>query len=167
MAHDEKFVGIINSYKNWEKQGIQVLKGSKAYKIRVPILKKVMKTSFVGTEITQEEEKMTAIFLMKSFDESIDYNFAYSNIWSGKIKENFDVDEFITLTTKIIEFISKRIKIRTFISRPSGDLSTNEELNLIFKKRRFTMLLGYPYVNMDCIKYFDTNGNILEVVLKD
>ena len=55
----------------------------------------------------------------------------------------------------------------TFISRPSGDLSTNEELNLIFKKRRFTMLLGYPYENMDCIKCFDMKGNTLEVVLKD
>jgi len=55
----------------------------------------------------------------------------------------------------------------TFISRPSGDLSSNEELNLIFKKRHFTMLLGYPYDNMDCIKCFDSNGNTLEVVLKD
>ncbi|MBY9017537.1 MAG: hypothetical protein KGD66_01785, partial [Candidatus Lokiarchaeota archaeon] len=55
----------------------------------------------------------------------------------------------------------------TFISRPSGDLSSNEELNLIFKKRRFTMLLGYPYENMDCIKCFDANGKTLEVVLRD
>jgi len=55
----------------------------------------------------------------------------------------------------------------TFISRPSGDLSINEELNLIFKKRRFTMLIGYPYENMDCIKCFDTKGNTLEVILKD
>jgi len=55
----------------------------------------------------------------------------------------------------------------TFISRPSGDLSINEELNLIFKKRHFTMLLGYPYENLGCVKCFDTNGNTLEVVLKD
>ncbi|MHA1670200.1 MAG: hypothetical protein ACTSV5_06420 [Promethearchaeota archaeon] len=55
----------------------------------------------------------------------------------------------------------------TFISRPSGDLSSNEELNLIFKKRRFTLLLGYPYESIDCIKCFDTNGNTLDVVLKE
>ena len=55
----------------------------------------------------------------------------------------------------------------TFISRPSGDLSINEDLSQIFKKRRFTMLLGYPYENMDCIKCFDMKGNTLEVVLKD
>ena len=45
----------------------------------------------------------------------------------------------------------------TFISRPSGDFHY-EELNLIFKKRRFTMLLGYPYENMDCIKCFNKMG---------
>ncbi|MHA1107106.1 MAG: hypothetical protein ACTSPN_15540 [Promethearchaeota archaeon] len=49
---------------------------------------------------------MIAYFLMKSFDESIEYNFAYSNVWSGRIEENFEVDEFMTLTTQILDFIS-------------------------------------------------------------
>jgi len=40
----------------------------------------------------------------------------------------------------------------TFISRPSGTLSTNEKLNQVFKKRRFTMLLAYPYNITDNIK---------------
>ncbi|MHA1107267.1 MAG: hypothetical protein ACTSPN_16355 [Promethearchaeota archaeon] len=40
--------------------------------------------------------EMTAYFLMKSFDESIKYNFAYSNVWSRRIDENFEVDEFMT-----------------------------------------------------------------------
>ena len=55
----------------------------------------------------------------------------------------------------------------TFISRPSGTLSTNEKLNQIFKKRRFTMLLAYPYNLSDNIKCFDTSGQILEHIIID
>jgi len=222
---DKKFVGIMNSYQNWQKQSIQVLKGSKAYKVRVPIFHKIKKDELFLGEFKETEEKilsyfkhgntfdiwqtseyenylkeqekidevimknaeidyevalnfvkeyfpeveitedfkhqekkgsylpafnhitihersshtvfheighhitikklqiakhpkedyafnevlaeMTAYFLMKSFDESIKYNFAYSNVWSGRIEENFEVDEFITLTTKILDFITR------------------------------------------------------------
>ena len=55
----------------------------------------------------------------------------------------------------------------TFISRPSGMLSTNEKLNQIFKKRRFTMLLAHPYNRSDSIKCFDTSGHILEHIIID
>jgi len=55
----------------------------------------------------------------------------------------------------------------TFISRPSGTLSTNEKLNQVFKKRRFTMLLAYPYNISDNIKCFDTSGQILEHIIID
>ena len=55
----------------------------------------------------------------------------------------------------------------TFISRPSGTLSTNEKLNQVFKKRRFTMLLAYPYNISDNIKCFDTSGHILEHIIID
>ena len=61
------------------------------------------KKDYAFNEVLAE---MTSYFLMKSFDESIDYNFSYSNIWSGRIEENFEVDDFITLTTKILEFIN-------------------------------------------------------------
>jgi len=55
----------------------------------------------------------------------------------------------------------------TFISRPSGILSTNEKLNQVFKKRRFTMLLAHPYNLSDSIKCFDTSGQILEHIIID
>ena len=53
----------------------------------------------------------------------------------------------------------------TFISRPSGSLSTNDKLNQIFKKRRFTMLLAHPYNISENIKCFDTSGQILEHII--
>ena len=55
----------------------------------------------------------------------------------------------------------------TFISRPSGTLSTNEKLNQIFRKRRFTMLLAHPYNLSKNIKCFDTSGQILEHIIID
>ena len=55
----------------------------------------------------------------------------------------------------------------TFISRPSGTLSTNEELNEVFKKRRFTMLLAHPYNISNSIKCFDSSGKILEHIVID
>ena len=53
----------------------------------------------------------------------------------------------------------------TFISRPSGSLSTNEKLNQIFKRRRFTMLMAHPYNLLDNIRCFDTSGQILELII--
>ena len=53
----------------------------------------------------------------------------------------------------------------TFISRPSGSLSTNDKLNQVFKKRRFTMLLAHPYNLSENIKCFDTTGQILDHVI--
>ena len=31
---------------------------------------------------------------MKKFDETINYNFAYSNCWAGRIKDTFEINEF-------------------------------------------------------------------------
>jgi len=31
---------------------------------------------------------------MKSFDENVQYNFAYSNCWASKITDSFELDEF-------------------------------------------------------------------------
>lgn len=38
--------------------------------------------------------ELTAYLLMKSFDEKIQYNFAYSNCWASKITDSFELDEF-------------------------------------------------------------------------
>jgi hypothetical protein len=38
--------------------------------------------------------ELTAYLLMKSFVEKINYNFAYSNVWSSRITDAFEIDEF-------------------------------------------------------------------------
>jgi hypothetical protein len=55
----------------------------------------------------------------------------------------------------------------TFISRPSGNLSTNDKLEQIFKRRRFTMLVAHPYNLSNSIKCFDSSGQILEHIIID
>lgn len=76
--------------------------------------------------------------------------------------------------TKDIEFLGTVCSLPldfsyegTFISRPSGELSINEKLKEIFKRRRFTMLLAYPYNLSDNIMCFDTSGQLLEHVIID
>ena len=217
---DDKFVGILNSFINWKKQEIQILKGSRGYKVLVPIFRKneednkpetdkkekvltffkvgtifdisqttehesylleqeqidekIMKnseidyttainfisTNFPKVEITEEfkdQEKkgsydplsheitlhqksshtlmhemghyltishlqiagdikkdyarnevlaeLTAYLLLKGFDETITYNFAYSNVWANRITELFEVDDFIKWYKAISHYI--------------------------------------------------------------
>jgi hypothetical protein len=77
------------------------------------------------------------------------------------IKKNFEF--FRTTCTIPLNFSYQG----TFISRPSGNLSTNEKLTEIFKRRRFTMLLAHPYNRFDSIKCFDTSGAILKHIIID
>lgn len=55
----------------------------------------------------------------------------------------------------------------TFISRPSGELTTNEKLDDIFRRRRFTLLLSYPYTDLNCVKCFDKYGNELKLIIEN
>ncbi len=230
----KEFVGILNSFHNWKKQDIQILKGSKGYRIRVPIFKdkkdendqtnqpqdnketekvlsffklgsvfdisqttehinylnerkeidaKIMKNceidyqtalSFAKNnfpqislkeDVKKQEHKgsynprthqitlneksshsilhelghhitvsiikiagnpfkeyaknevlaeLTAYLLMKSFDEHINYNFAYSNCWSNRITDTFNLDEFENdfkaITHYLEKFTQKEVK---------------------------------------------------------
>lgn len=75
-------------------------------------------------------------------------------------------------TQKEFEIISRSCNLPfdfsyegTLISRPSGNLSTNDKLIQVFKKRRFTMLIAHPYNISDSIKCFDASGQILEHII--
>ena len=53
----------------------------------------------------------------------------------------------------------------TFLSRPSGDLKSNEKLNKIFKRRWLTILLAYPYELPDCLKCFNSSGHQMKYII--
>ncbi|MBY8985255.1 MAG: hypothetical protein KGD65_09325 [Candidatus Lokiarchaeota archaeon] len=50
---------------------------------------------------------MVAYLLLKRFDETIDYNFAYSNVWTSKITDLLEVDDFIFSFKSIAQYIEK------------------------------------------------------------
>jgi len=92
----------------------------------------------------------------------------------GVVSEYIVPSRACTDTSKDFEFLGTSCTIPldfsyegTFISRPSGDLSTNEKLKEIFKKRRFTMLLAHPYNLSTNIKCFDASGRILKHIIID
>ena len=91
----------------------------------------------------------------------------------GVVSEYILPSRACTDTIKEYEIISQSCNLPfnfsyegTFISRPSGTLSTNAKLNEVFKKRRFTMLLAHPY-NLTNIKCFDSTGQVLEHIIID
>jgi hypothetical protein len=52
-------------------------------------------------------EELSAFILMKSFDENINYNFAYSNCWSSKITDAFELNEFEKVFKNITQYLEK------------------------------------------------------------
>ena len=54
--------------------------------------------------------ELTAYLLMKSFDENINYNFAYSNCWSSRIADAFEIDEFEKSFKLISQYFQKAEK---------------------------------------------------------
>jgi len=216
---DNNFVGVLNSYLNWKTQNIYLLKGSKGYKINVPIFRKdqdetiqdqdpdkkvlsyfklgnvfdisqtteyenylkeqeqidkvIMKNAEIDyntaleftknkfpnlkikEQFNHQETKgiydpdskeiiiyeksshtvlhelshyltitvlnldaknyaknevlaeISAFLLMKQFDENIDYNFKYSNIWSNRITDSFELEEFEQHFKKLTKYLNK------------------------------------------------------------
>lgn len=51
--------------------------------------------------------ELTAYLLMKSFDENVRYNFAYSNCWSNRIEDTFEIDEFEKAFKSITQYFQK------------------------------------------------------------
>ena len=65
----------------------------------------------IAGDITKDYAKnevlaeLSSYLLLKKFDETITYNFAYSNVWANRITEIFEVDEFIKCYKAISNYI--------------------------------------------------------------
>lgn len=64
-------------------------------------------SNYAKNEVLAE---LTAYLLMVRFDENIDYNFKYSNVWSNRITDSFEVEEFEQYYKKLTKYFSKKIK---------------------------------------------------------
>ena len=50
---------------------------------------------WLKTELSKLGVRVEFIKRMMGFDISIDYNFAYSNVWANRINDVYELDEFI------------------------------------------------------------------------
>ncbi len=57
--------------------------------------------------------ELTSYQLLKKFDETLSYNFAYSNVWADKITELFELDEFIKCYQAISKYIEEKLVFKT------------------------------------------------------
>ncbi len=93
---DKNFVGICNSFANWKKQKITVNKGSKGYKVLVPIFKKI-KVLMVGESEEKEQEKQQLAFFRIGHVFDISQTSAYEKY----LKEEEMIEEKIMKNTEI------------------------------------------------------------------
>ncbi len=102
---DKTFVGICNSFANWRKQKITVKKGSKGYKVLVPIFKKV-KVSVLGKGEEKEQEKDQLAF----FKIGHIFDISHTSAYEQNLKEQEMIEEIIMNNAEInyntaLEFI--------------------------------------------------------------
>ena len=75
------------------------------------------KKDYAKNEILAE---LVSYLLMKSFDENISYNFAYSNCWASKITDAFEIEEFEKAFKNIMEFLEKFNGKNTEVNQKDG-----------------------------------------------
>ena len=100
LAQSEKrehkeFVGVVNSFANWKKQNIQILKGSKAYKVRIPIFTKNIdedstKPATEKKEKEEEQKKTLSYFKLGNV-----FDISLTSEYSNYIKEQEQIDKII------------------------------------------------------------------------
>jgi len=86
---DTKFVGVLNSYINWKKQDIQVLKGSKRYKVLVPIFQKKQDTIEQDQDQDKDKEILAYFKIGNVFDLSL------TSEYENYLKEQEQIDRVI------------------------------------------------------------------------
>ncbi len=93
QRQDNKFVGILNSFLNWKKQEIKILKGSKGYKVLVPIFYK--KEKEIDTKTEEKDEVLRYFKIGNVFD--ISQTSQYENY----LKEQQEIDKVIMKNAEI------------------------------------------------------------------
>ncbi len=104
----KEFVGVLNSFLNWKKQDIQILKGSKSYKVLVPIFTKKddEKTS---TQEEEKQEKTLSYFKLGSV-----FDISQTTEHQNYIKKRAEIDKKIMKNSEIgydvaLEFIKQNV----------------------------------------------------------
>jgi len=104
---ESKFVGILNSFYNWKKQDIQILKGSKGFKILVPIFGKK------NEEDNSSEDKENDEKFLRFFKIGNTFDISQTSMYESYLKEQEEIDKKIMKNHEIdydtaINFVSQK-----------------------------------------------------------
>ncbi len=91
QRQDTKFVGTLNSFLNWKKQEIKIIKGSKGYKVLVPIFYKKDKD-------TKTEEKDD---VLRYFKIGYVFDISQTSEYENYLKEQQEIDKVIMKNAEI------------------------------------------------------------------
>jgi len=107
---DSTFVGVLNSFINWKKQDIQILRGSKGYKILVPIFGKRNNegNKKEGDNTDKEDEQYLRFFKIGNI-----FDISQTSEYERYLKEQKEIDEKIMKNHEIdyetaIKFVKQK-----------------------------------------------------------
>ena len=106
----KEFVGVLNSFYNWSKQNIKILKGSKGYKIRVPIFKdkeETTQTTIQSQNEDQQKKRILSFFKLGSV-----FDISQTSEHQNYLKEREEIDAKIMKNCEIdykfaLDFVKK------------------------------------------------------------
>lgn len=93
QRRDTKFVGVLNSFLNWKKQEIKIIKGSKGYKVLVPIFYK--KERDKDTETEEKDE------ILRYFKIGYIFDLSQTSEYENYLKEQEEIDKVIMKNAEI------------------------------------------------------------------
>jgi len=99
--NDTKFVGVLNSYQNWNKQNIQVLKGSKGYKVLVPIFSKVKSLESESQNTANQDEQNDSKQVLSYFKLGNTFDISQTTEYENYLKEQKEIDKVIMKNAEI------------------------------------------------------------------
>ena len=103
----KEFVGVLNSFLNWKKQDIQILKGSKSYKVLVPIFNAKKNDEETTTQEGEKQEKILSYFKLGSV-----FDISQTDEYKNFLKERAEIDAKIMSNHEIdynlaLDFVKK------------------------------------------------------------
>ena len=99
--NDTKFVGVLNSFLNWKKQDIHVLKNSKGYKVLVPIFSKVRSLESNPHTTTEQDEKEDSKKILSYFKLGNTFDISQTTEYENYLKESKAIDKTIMKNAEI------------------------------------------------------------------
>jgi len=166
---ESKFVGILNSFYNWKKQDIQILKGSKGFKILVPIFGKKNEEDNTSEDKEKDEKFLRFFKVGNTFDIS------QTSMYQSYLDEQEEIDKKIMKNHEIdydtaINFVSQnfpQVKITEEFKEQSKKGSYDPLTKEIFIYEKSSQAVFHEIGHHITICYLGLAGDIIKEYAKN